>query len=118
MTDKSIIELPFDPSASRSFKSSCVFDAEHKGHLYHQESLTEHSFTYTELISIELYDLITAFNVSTDCHAQLVHLMNTLIRDRKKLDEGITMLKNTNYICTAINLYQNIISIRPQNFEC
>lgn len=32
---------------------------------------------------------MTSFNVSTDCHSQVVDLMNTLIRDCDKLKEGM-----------------------------
>ena len=56
------------------------------------QSLDKDTFTYSELMSIELYDLVTSFKAPQEMHRKLVRLANTLIRDHKKI--GISKNKN------------------------
>ena len=83
-----IIATPFDPLASRTFKASCHFESGDEGHVYNQSHIDDNTFNISQLMSIQLYDIVTSFGVSTECHRQLVGFANTLIRDHAKLIEG------------------------------
>ncbi|KAG2193951.1 hypothetical protein INT47_003521 [Mucor saturninus] len=77
----------FDPIEQRTFKASCNFSPGDEGHVHDEASIQEHAFTTSQLMSIELYDIVTSFQVSSECHRQIVRLMNTVIRDHEKLAE-------------------------------
>ncbi|WP_334168683.1 hypothetical protein [Phocaeicola paurosaccharolyticus] len=81
--------VAFDLSQPRTYRSSCNFQAGDEGHVYGENVFSANTFTTSQLISIRLDELMTSFNVSTDCHSQVVDLMNTLIRDCDKLKEGM-----------------------------
>ncbi|CEP07672.1 hypothetical protein [Parasitella parasitica] len=49
------------------------------------ENVGPNSYTTSELISIELYDLVKEFSIPRDAYRKLVRLMNTTIRDNDKL---------------------------------
>ncbi|CAO3657235.1 unnamed protein product [Mucor hiemalis] len=53
----------FDPSAPKTYKSSTNFAPGNEGHVYNAQNLKDNSFTYTELLSIELFDIVTGFNI-------------------------------------------------------
>ncbi|OAD71018.1 hypothetical protein PHYBLDRAFT_148233 [Phycomyces blakesleeanus NRRL 1555(-)] len=88
LIDDNITEdIPFDPFQPRTYKASCNFEAGDEGHVYGDNIFTENTFTTSQLLSIELYDIVTSFNVPTECHRQLVNLMNTVFRDHDKLSK-------------------------------
>ncbi|KAI7894495.1 uncharacterized protein EV154DRAFT_560448 [Mucor mucedo] len=74
-------------SMTRTLKASCNFSPGDEGHVYDEASIQEHAFTTSKLRSIELYDIVTSFQVFSGCHRQIVRLMNTVIRDHEKLAE-------------------------------
>ncbi|CEP16043.1 hypothetical protein [Parasitella parasitica] len=49
------------------------------------ENVGPNSYTTSELISIELYDLVKEYSIPRDAYRKLVRLMNTTIRDNDKL---------------------------------
>ncbi|KAG2191239.1 hypothetical protein INT47_012016, partial [Mucor saturninus] len=79
--------VSFNPGEPRTFKASCNFGPDDEGHVYNEASIQDHAFTTSQMMSIQLYDIITSFQVSSECHRQIVHLMNTVIRDHDKLAE-------------------------------
>ena len=62
---------------------ACVYD------FRSTQNIDSNTYTTSELISVELYDLINDFSVPRDCYRKLVRLMNTMIRDTEKLARGI-----------------------------
>ncbi|OAD75291.1 hypothetical protein PHYBLDRAFT_64218 [Phycomyces blakesleeanus NRRL 1555(-)] len=80
-------DIPFDPFKPRTYKAFCNFEAGDEGHVYNDNIFTENTFTTSQLLSIELYDIVTSFNVSTECHRQLANLMNTVFWDHDKLSK-------------------------------
>ncbi|OAD78838.1 hypothetical protein PHYBLDRAFT_73863 [Phycomyces blakesleeanus NRRL 1555(-)] len=119
-------DISFDLFKPRTYKASCNFEAGDEGHVYNDNIFTENIFTTSPLLSIELYDIITSFNISTECHCQLANLMNTVFWDHDKLSKEYspeifqtgpvnTLLKNkaaikthTYVICVnACKLYNN-----------
>ena len=83
------IDPAFNPFEARTFKAACNFEAGDEGHVYEDNVLTENTFTTSQLLSIQLYDAVTAFNISTEAHRVLAGIMNTIIRDHDKLMQGI-----------------------------
>lgn len=82
------VESTFDPHAPRNFKSSCVFDNELKGHVYSEKIITDTSFPTSHLLSIQLSDIATVFALSTECRRQIENLLNTAMRDHRKIAKG------------------------------
>ena len=74
--------------APRTFKASCHFNVGDEGHVYNQSLIDRNTFNTAQLYSIQLYDIVTACQISNEGHRQLVGLMNTLIGDHEKLAEG------------------------------
>ncbi|KAG2193041.1 hypothetical protein INT47_009291 [Mucor saturninus] len=79
--------VSFNPGEPRTFKASCNFGPDDEGHVYNEASIQDHAFTTSQMMSIQLFDIITSFQVFSECHRQIVHLMNTVIRDHDKLAE-------------------------------
>lgn len=52
------------------------------------ETIDENTYTTTELLSIELYDIANDFTISRDAYRKLVRLMNTVLRDTEKISRG------------------------------
>ncbi|KAL0582175.1 hypothetical protein ABG067_008046, partial [Albugo candida] len=104
-------EVPsFDPSAPRSFKAGCNFEAGDEGHVYDEINLTEQSFTGSELYSIDLYDLMTEFQSSVELHRRLVNLMNTLIKNYDKLANDSLKQKCSPFsLCAALEYEPKIL---------
>ncbi|OAD79048.1 hypothetical protein PHYBLDRAFT_141102 [Phycomyces blakesleeanus NRRL 1555(-)] len=50
---------------------------------------TKNIFTTSQLLSIKLYDVVTSFNISTECYGQLINLMNMVFQDHDKLSKDI-----------------------------
>jgi hypothetical protein len=61
---------------------ACVYDCRSI------ENIGPNSYCTSELISIELYDLIKEFSIPRDAYRKIVRLMNTTIRDNDKLARG------------------------------
>ncbi|OAD65553.1 C2H2-type zinc finger transcription factor [Phycomyces blakesleeanus NRRL 1555(-)] len=88
LIDDNITEdIPFDPFQPRTYKASRNFEAGDEGHVYGDNIFTENIFTTSQLLSIELYDIVTSFNVSTEYNYQLFNLMNMVFQDYDKLSK-------------------------------
>ncbi|KAK4509116.1 uncharacterized protein ATC70_007466 [Mucor velutinosus] len=49
------------------------------------EDINQNTYTTTELVSIELYDIVNDFAIPRDAYRKLVRLMNTVLRDTEKI---------------------------------
>ena len=52
------------------------------------EAVDENTYTTTELISIELYDIVNDFTIPREAYRKLVRLMNTVLRDTEQISRG------------------------------
>ncbi|CEP16793.1 hypothetical protein [Parasitella parasitica] len=59
---------------------ACVYDCSTL------QEIGENIYTTSELVSIELYDLVKDFTIPREAYRRLVRLMNTVIRDKEKLE--------------------------------
>ncbi|CEP08941.1 hypothetical protein [Parasitella parasitica] len=67
---------------------ACVYDCSNL-----QEISSENTYTTSELIFVELYDLVNDFTIPRKAYRRLLRLMNTVIRDKEKLERVETMMK-------------------------
>lgn len=74
-----VVTEVFDAEAPRTFKASCNFAQGDEGHVYEPKNMHDNTFTTSELLSIQLNDIVMLFKCSTECHRQLVWLFNTAI---------------------------------------
>lgn len=92
MNSNDPIEDEFDLS-NIQYKTKGVFqeDAHDSAWVYDCRSLQDigpNTYTTSELISIELYDLVNEYTIPREAYRKLVRLMNTMIRDTEKLARG------------------------------
>ena len=52
------------------------------------QDIGPNSYNTSELISMELYDLVNEYTIPREAYRKLVRLMNTMIRDTEKLARG------------------------------
>ncbi|OAD67741.1 hypothetical protein PHYBLDRAFT_174069 [Phycomyces blakesleeanus NRRL 1555(-)] len=81
-------DISFDPFKPRTYKASCNFKAGDEGHIYNDNIFTENTFTTSQLLSIELYDIVTSFNdhdkLSKEYSPEILRAgpVNTLLKNK------------------------------------
>jgi len=62
------------------------------------EDINQNTYTTTELVSIELYDIVNDFAIPRDAYRKLVRLMNTVLRDTEKISRGNSHCNDMSFI--------------------
>lgn len=67
---------------------ACVYD-----YRFIEDASGPNQYTTSQLLSIELYEIVKESNIPRDAYRKLVRLMNTTIRDTEKLQRGMLTCK-------------------------
>lgn len=91
----------------KNYKSNSFLDVVSQQNVYETSNLNENTFNYMELMSIELYELVSEYRAPQEFHRKLVRLINTIIRDKKEKPGKNTFLSSplyTVYISFSLSL--------------
>lgn len=83
-SETDLLEVPYLTTgkvAEGSPDKACVYE--------YNSSVNLDGFSTTELLSLQLNDLMNEYHVPRECYRKLVRLFNTMIRDNEKIMQGL-----------------------------
>jgi hypothetical protein len=90
---------------------ACVYDCSNL------QEIGGNTYTTSELISIELYDLVHDFAIPREAYRRLVRLMNTMIRDKEKLGRGNRKKSPSVKVCSILISYHKQRQIQKSSTD-